>query len=75
MGDPSEPQTKKARQLRMNAASGPAGVVNAIGIEITNQAILGPSRFPLMRVITTVNLAGIPTPAVSPGELHSRGTT
>ena len=27
MGDPSEPPTKKARQLRMNAASGPAGVV------------------------------------------------
>jgi hypothetical protein len=42
MDDPSEPQTKKARQLRMDAASGPAGVVNAIGIGIenANQVIL-----------------------------------
>jgi hypothetical protein len=37
MGELSEPQTKKARQLRMNAASGPAGVVQIIGIENANQ--------------------------------------
>ena len=36
LNDPSDHQTKKARQLRMNAASGPAGVVNAIGIGIEN---------------------------------------
>jgi hypothetical protein len=73
MSDPSEAQTKKARQLRMNAASGPACVNSRI--KNANQAILRPSRFPLMRVITTVNLAGIPTPVVSPAELHSRGNT